>query len=210
MGVLMDDYQGNKLLAEFVDFLLPSLKPYETTIYLYLLRQSHLETGSSQVRVGKRTISKDCGQGTRSVSGGNFKHITNELKAIESKECISIGNTTRDGTLYSVNLPCEIPVARKRMTLSNLPVQLLNYYSDSYLRMELFERDKWKCQYCGGKVTEKNATLDDRVPQAKNGTDLPENLATCCLVCNSIKSGKTYEEAAPAILASIRERRLHL
>ena len=150
----MDDYQGNKLLAEFVDFLLPSLKPYETTIYLYLSRQSHLETGSSQVRVGKRTIFKDCGQGTRSVSGGNFKHITNVLKAIESKECISIGNTTRDGTLYSVNLPCEIPVARKRMTLSNLPVQLLNYYSDSHLRMELFERDKWKCQYCGGKVTE--------------------------------------------------------
>jgi 5-methylcytosine-specific restriction endonuclease McrA len=210
MGVFMDDYQGNKLMQEFVDFLLPLLKPYEVTIYLYLLRKSHLGTGFPQVRVGKRTISKDCGQGTRSVSGGNFKHITDVLKALESKECISIGDTTRDGTLYSVKLPCEIPVARKRMAASNALVQPLNYYSDPRLRKELFERDKWKCQYCGGKVTEKNATLDHRVPQAKNGTDLPENLATCCFVCNSIKSGKAYEEAAPAILASIRERRLRI
>jgi 5-methylcytosine-specific restriction endonuclease McrA len=96
------------------------------------------------------------------------------------------------------------------MAASNALVQPLNYYSDPRLRKELFERDKWKCSYCGEKVTEKNATLDHRVPQAKNGTDLPENLATCCFVCNSIKSGKAYEEAAPAILASIRERRLRI
>lgn len=206
----MGDFQGNKLMQEFVDFLLPLLKPYEVTIYLYLLRKSHLGTGSPQVRVGKRTISKDCGQGTRSVSGGSFKHITNVLKALESKDCISIGDTTPDGTLYRVALPCEVPAVRKRMTASNVSVMPLNYYSDPRLRKELFERDKWKCQYCGEKVTDKNVTLDHRVPQAKNGTDLPENLATCCFVCNSIKSGKTYEEAAPAILASIRELRLRI
>ena len=36
---------------------------------------------------------------------------------------------------------------------------------------------------------------------------LKENLRTCCLICNSVKSGKSFEEAAPLILKSMQERR---
>lgn len=32
-------------------------------------------------------------------------------------------------------------------------------------------------------------------------------LKTACLLCNSIKSGKTFEEAAPLILKSLKERK---
>jgi len=76
----------------------------------------------------------------------------------------------------------------------------------SGLRRLLFERDGWKCQYCGELVTEQTATLDHRIPVSKGGDDSEGNLATACLMCNSLKSGKSYEEAAPLILASIRQR----
>lgn len=70
-----------------------------------------------------------------------------------------------------------------------------------------FERGKWTCFYCGEKVTSQNATLDHLIPQSKEGKHTKDNLKTSCLVCNSIKSGKTYEEAAPYLLKSIQERK---
>lgn len=203
----MSDQLKDRFLEEFVDFLLPILKPYEATIYLYLLRKSHFGVGSPKIRVGKRTIAADCGQGTRAARS-NFQNITELLKALETKECILIGDTTREGTLYTVRLPHEIPAVKERLAALQAPTQPINYYRDPDLRNQLFERDKWTCRYCGERVSAENATLDHLVPISKGGSDAPENLATCCLICNAIKSGKTYEEAAPAILASLRDRNL--
>jgi len=203
----VEDRPRNHLLEEFVDFLLPLLKPYEVTIYLYLLRKSHFGVGPPKIRVGKRTIAADCGQGIRGTRA-NFEQITKLVKALETKGCISIGDTAREGTLYTIKLPHEIPAAKEKIAALEVPAQPLNYYRDPNLRNKLFERDKWICRYCGERVSIENATLDHLVPISKGGSDAPENLATCCLICNAIKSGKTYEEAAPAILASLRERRL--
>ncbi|MCU1400564.1 MAG: hypothetical protein JWN62_3673 [Acidimicrobiales bacterium] len=75
------------------------------------------------------------------------------------------------------------------------------------MRVSLFERDGWHCRYCGEVLTEATATLDHITPQWKGGSNEPDNLASCCLMCNSIKSGRTYEQAAPQLLeriASIR------
>src|SRR3546814_16306275 len=79
----------------------------------------------------------------------------------------------------------------------------VDYFGDPERRAELFERDGWRCRYCGETVTASTATLDHMVPQSKGGPNTPENLATCCLMCNSIKSGRPYEESAPAILEQL-------
>lgn len=194
------------LLRVFVDFLMPLLKPYETTLYLYLLRKTHIE-GTSTVRLGIRTISKECGIGTRSASGGNQQHIREVLQALAAKRCITIGERDREGTLYTVRLPDEIDGARERMAVA-APEPVLDYYRDPELRRSLLERDHWTCKYCGETVTESNATLDHIIPVSRGGTNTQDNLATACLLCNSLKSGKSYEEAAPLILASVRERRI--
>ena len=203
----MSDEWRDHIVEEFVDFLLPALTPYETTVYLYLLRKSHFANGSPQIRIGKRTISAGCGRGTRSVTGGNFKHITEVLESLKMKGCICIGDTTREGTLYSVKLPREVPAAKERIAALDDLSRSLNYYDDPALRKELFERDQWICQYCGERVSASNATLDHRIPASKGGPDSPENLVTSCFLCNSIKSGKSYEEAAPDILTSLLKRR---
>jgi len=126
---------------------------------------------------------------------------------LEGKGCIKIRDTNREGTLYIVSLPKDIPSVAEKMA-SFLPKQIKeDYFNDPEKRREIFEGDKWICQYCGEKVTPENSTLDHFIPQAKGGKHNKENIKTSCLTCNSIKSGKTYEEAAPFLLRSIQERK---
>lgn len=55
----------------------------------------------------------------------------------------------------------------------------------------VFERDKFKCVYCGAS---EDLTLDHVIPRSRGGSDEPENLATCCKPCNSSKHARTPEE----------------
>jgi hypothetical protein len=199
-----------ELLETFVDYLLPLLTPYEASIYLVLLRLSHVAMRSPTVRIGIRTLSAKCGRGTRSASGGNMQHISKVLAALEKKKCLSIGDKTREGTLLTVRLPWEIPAVKEKMAMTDVGSRAPDYYEDAELRRKLFERDSWRCLYCGDSVNAETATLDHKIPRSKGGTNEPDNLATCCFICNSIKSGKSYEEVAPALLASLRERRSKL
>ena len=66
------------------------------------------------------------------------------------------------------------------------------YETTVYLRTELLERDRWRCKYCGDLVTPDPTTLNH----------------VSCLMCNSIKSGRTYEPAAPQILAAVQGGRV--
>lgn len=60
------------------------------------------------------------------------------------------------------------------------------------LRFEIFQRDKFTCQYCGRtKDGDKvKLELDHIVPVSKGGTDEINNLTTSCRDCNQGKSNK--------------------
>ena len=194
------------IIEQFVDYLLPELTPYETSLYLYLLCNSFVKSGSAEVRVGKRTIAAGYGKGYRGAKT-SYHYMSELLQRLEQKGCIKVGDTNRDGTLYTVSLPKDIPLVAEKIA-SLLPQDTEeDYFNAPEKRREIFERDKWICQYCGEKVTPENATLDHFIPQSKGGKHTKENLRTCCLICNGIKSGKTYEDVAPFLLKSIQERK---
>jgi hypothetical protein len=194
------------LILDFVDYLMPELTPYETSLYLFLLRNSILRDGSQQIRIGKRTMAQGYGTGSRGLKT-NYAHISKVIKGLEQKGCIGIGDTTREGTLYTILLPCDVPIVKERIASLVPPPEEEDYFSDPQKRLVVFERDDWTCQYCGEKVTKENATIDHYIPQSRGGTHVKANLRTCCLICNGIKSGKSFEEAAPFILKSVQERR---
>lgn len=193
-----------KIIEQFVDFLLPSLTPYEASLYIFFLRNSHIKNSVPEIRIGKRTIGENIGSPRAEQTA--FAQVTKLVDELEKKGCIKIGDTNRDGTLYSVFLPEEIPLVKEKLAITADPVEE-DYFTNPEKRKEIFERDKYTCFYCGEKVTTENTTLDHLIPQHKGGGHTKENLKTSCLVCNSIKSGKTYEEAAPYLLKSIQERR---
>jgi len=89
------------IIGQFVDYLLPELTPYEVSLYLYLLRNSFLKNGITEVRVGKRTIAAGYGRGSRGKKT-NYAHVSKILQILEQKGCIKVGDTNRVGTLYTV------------------------------------------------------------------------------------------------------------
>jgi hypothetical protein len=156
--------------------------------------------------MGKRTMAKKVGS-NQSKKGTAFAHVTKVLKSLEFKGCIKIGDTTLEGTLYTVIFPQDVPFVRTKISEAKAIPDQEDYFRDPEKRKALFERDQWTCQYCGEEVDESNATLDHYVPQSNEGRDTADNLKTCCLMCNSLKSGRSYEEAAPLILKNLQERR---
>ena len=195
-----------KIIEQFIDLVMPELTPYEANLYLLLFRNSFIQNGSSAVRAGKRTIADKIGKGARTEENISYKQVSKSLKGLEEKGVIRVGDTNREGTLYTILLPEEIPFVKEKLAITLEPEEE-DYFTNPKKRKELFERDKWTCHYCGEKVTIENVTLDHLIPQHKGGKHTKENLKTSCLICNSIKSGKTYEEAAPFLLKSIQERK---
>jgi uncharacterized protein YacL (UPF0231 family) len=200
----MDDLKI--IIEQLVDHLMPELTPYESALYIFLLRNSYINNEST-IRIGKRTIANNFVHGVRG-NRVNYKHVTTVLKRLEEKGCIKVGDTNREGTLYKIILPGENPLVTKKILNISEVEEEEDYFNNPEKRKELFERDKWICYYCGEKVTEENATLDHLIPQSKGGKHTKDNLKTSCFICNSIKSGKTYEEAAPFLLKNIQERKV--
>jgi hypothetical protein len=174
-------------------------------LYLLLLRLSFFANNSLQLRVGKKRVAEQLGKSAKAAVTISFAQVTEVFQCLEKKGCLTIGDTTREGTLYTVLAPGEIPFVKEKMAIP-APADD-DYFTEPGKRRSLFERDKWTCQYCGEIVSSDNATLDNYIPQSKGGSHSKENLRTCCLVCNSIKSGKSFETAAPLILKSMQERR---
>lgn len=195
-----------KTIEQFVDLLLPQLTTFEATVYLFFLRHSLLE-GKNEIRIGQRTLAK-AWTSARAAETSSRVHILRTVKGLETKGAIRIGDTNRDGTLYTVLSPGEIPSVIEKLSTNADSIEE-DYFTKPEKRKEIFERDDYTCFYCGEKVTDKNATLDHLTPQHKGGKHSKDNLKTSCLTCNSVKSGKTYEEAAPLLLKSIQERRVN-
>ena len=60
-------------------------------------------------------------------------------------------------------------------------------------RREVFNRDGYKCQYCGR--ANRDLTLDHVIPRSRGGTHSWENLTSACKDCNHKKAGRTPNEA---------------
>jgi hypothetical protein len=194
------------IIEQFVDLLMPELTPYEVTMYLFLLSNSHVKNSTSEIRIGKRTISDNWAKNSRNAGKVSYEQVSETLKGLEEKGCLKIGDTNRDGTSYRLLLPGEISSVKEKLSIQAEPEDE-DFFNKPEKRKELFERDNWTCHYCGEKLNTENVTLDHYIPQHMGGKHSKENLKTSCLTCNSIKSGKTYEEAAPLILKNMQERR---
>jgi 5-methylcytosine-specific restriction endonuclease McrA len=69
-------------------------------------------------------------------------------------------------------------------------------------KMEIFNRDKYTCQYCGREGRE--LTLDHVMPRRLNGQHTWENIVAACIPCNRKKAGRTPTEAGMPLLRAPR------
>jgi hypothetical protein len=67
------------------------------------------------------------------------------------------------------------------------------------LRLFIFERDKFKCVYCGlGAKDDAVLNVDHILPISKGGSNEPNNLQTLCRACNNGKADRIMPDDAPA------------
>ena len=64
-----------------------------------------------------------------------------------------------------------------------------------FSRMNVYQRDRFTCQYCGVKFPWNELTYDHLVPRARGGRTNFLNIVTACKRCNSKKGHLTCDEA---------------
>lgn len=66
----------------------------------------------------------------------------------------------------------------------------------AFTRFNVFLRDRFQCQYCGGR---EELTFDHLVPRSKGGQTTWENVVTACSACNLRKANKTPAEVGMSL-----------
>jgi hypothetical protein len=203
---LVSGFELPDIIRDVVDFLLPELKPYEAALYFYMLRHSVVETGTQHLRVSRRGLQSGVVKSayTGIVSGSrdpastaaSYETIRLALTGLEQIAAIrKEADPNRDGTLYRVLLPEEIPACQEaRARRASVPAATIDvereadFYNVRENRQKVYERDAYKCKYCSKQLTRFTATLDHITPVAAGGNNSFANLTTACLECNSRKN----------------------
>lgn len=61
-------------------------------------------------------------------------------------------------------------------------------------RSAIFQRDGYRCVYCGRVFTDRGLSVDHVHPRVKRGDHSPGNLVTACRACNIEKGGRAAWE----------------
>src|SRR5205085_3236821 len=69
-----------------------------------------------------------------------------------------------------------------------------------FSRVNVFTRDKFRCQYCGERKQLRQLNYDHVIPRVRGGKTVWENIVTSCYACNDKKGCRTPEEAGMTLL----------
>ena len=79
-----------------------------------------------------------------------------------------------------------------------------------FSRLNIFNRDKSKCQYCAKDVSYAEFTLDHVLPRGQGGTTKWENVVVACVHCNQKKANRTPEQSGMDLRSiPVRPSNLH-
>ncbi|MBF0584525.1 MAG: HNH endonuclease [Magnetococcales bacterium] len=199
-----DALEMPEMVGSIVDHLQPLLTPYEAAVYWYMFRHSIVNSGTQYVRVSTRGMQINV---AHSASGQgstlSLDTVRTALSGLEKKDAIlKAGDINREGTLYKVFLPEEIHLCQESMkSKQQLKINSidekkdLDFYNVQENRMQVYERDEFKCYYCKKQLTRFNASLDHIQPVSRGGDNSFDNLITACLHCNSRRGNKPVMEA---------------
>lgn len=64
------------------------------------------------------------------------------------------------------------------------------------LRLAVYKRDNFTCQYCGFHASEQELQIDHIIPVSRGGTNDIDNLVTSCARCNKKKGARLPQDSA--------------
>lgn len=183
----MDEFA--QIFVQFQDHLAPKLDVYEQAIYLYVFRQTVLESRQETV-IGFKSARKKLafGVGTAGTPPSEDT-VYKRLRSLESKGCIEILSSENSGTRLRIVLPNDIPgliPSTREPQISDL--QDLDFFSVPANRKLILEREAWACFYCLARLDENNHVIE-HVLSRPEGDSSFKNVVAACRRCNNRKSG---------------------
>ena len=102
------------------------------------------------------------------------------------------GAETDVGSEYIGTTSGPIPIPRVIVLISfdRMPKRQIRFS-----RINIFSRDGFMCQYCGGRPSRSGLHLAHVIPRAQGGRTTWENVVCCCVSCNRRKGGRTPAQA---------------
>jgi 5-methylcytosine-specific restriction endonuclease McrA len=92
--------------------------------------------------------------------------------------------------VQTVRMRIRVPKVLLLREYDQLPVQEVKFSRET-----LFERDNYRCQYCGNNFEETQLNMDHVIPRDKGGRTSWENIVTSCIKCNSRKANRLPHQA---------------
>ena len=183
-----------QVFKDFQDHLAPRLDTYEQAIYLYLFRHTRL-LGLEEAVVGFKSARARmaCGIGERGkpMSEGSAYE---KLRSLQSKGCIVIVDTNRDGRRIRVALPSEMPGVVPVPTVPPAPdLDSQDFFEVPENRQRILDRDGHSCFYCLRQLTGENYVIEHVVSRPV-GNNSYRNVVAACRECNNRKGSSSAVE----------------
>lgn len=95
-----------------------------------------------------------------------------------------------DPYINCIGFKLRVPEVVTLANYSKIPASTV-----AFSRKNLFQRDKFTCQYCGKQPGSKDLTIDHVQPKSRGGLSTWKNCVLACIKCNHRKADKTPKEA---------------
>jgi 5-methylcytosine-specific restriction endonuclease McrA len=95
-----------------------------------------------------------------------------------------------DESIRTVSFRIRVPRVIMLLIFDRLPKKEVKF-----TRLNIFERDKNTCQYCGQVFDRRDLNLDHVIPRDRGGPTSWENIVCSCIPCNTRKANQTPQEA---------------
>jgi hypothetical protein len=189
-----DAMDAKVIIEEFQDYLAPRLDTYEQSIYLYILRHGRLQ-GKAEVTIGFKSARKKMalgiGEKGKPMSEGTCYE---KLRSLESKGCLRIIGTEREGTKMQLCLPSEIEgLIPSEEVASVLSLEEMDFFDIPENRVRILERERRKCFYCLRALDPSNHVIE-HVTSRPAGNNSYRNVVAACLGCNNKKGNSLVDD----------------
>jgi len=96
----------------------------------------------------------------------------------------------KEPIIRTCRLQLRVPEVITLTTYDRMPTQQV-----AFSRRNLFQRDRYTCQYCGIQPGSEELTIDHVTPRSRGGLTTWENCVLACVECNKRKADRTPTEA---------------
>lgn len=97
--------------------------------------------------------------------------------------------------IHSVSFTIKLPSVVRLLRIVKRPNSPVKFS-----RQNIYARDKYRCQYCGGRFPSEELTYDHIIPKSRGGKTKWTNIVTSCIPCNRRKGGRTPTEAGMKLI----------